>query len=322
MSILVTGGAGYIGSHVVRLLEQRGESVIVVDDFSSGLRSRVSGVVVELDLAAADATSRLVDVMRAHDVSEVVHLAALKDVAESVAEPERYYRVNVAGLGHLLEAMRRVMVDRLVFSSSAAVYGAVQDVVVTERTPCSPINPYGQTKLIGEWMIGAAHDAWGLQAISLRYFNVAGAGWDDLSDTAAKNLIPIVVDRVRRGESTVVFGDDHDTPDGTCIRDYVHVADLARAHLAAVDTLRSDTGFAGPVNIGTGNGASVREVVTQVSNALGRPATLRVGDARAGDPAAVVADPSVAAEHLGWRAQHGLDAIVRSAVSTHSASCS
>lgn len=322
MSILVTGGAGYIGSHVVRLLEQRGESVIVVDDFSSGLRSRVSGVVVELDLAAADATSRLVDVMRAHDVSEVVHLAALKDVAESVAEPERYYRVNVAGLGHLLEAMRRVLVDRLVFSSSAAVYGAVQDVVVTERTPCSPINPYGQTKLIGEWMIGAAHDAWGLQAISLRYFNVAGAGWDDLSDTAAKNLIPIVVDRVRRGESTVVFGDDHDTPDGTCIRDYVHVADLARAHLAAVDTLRSDTGFAGPVNIGTGNGASVREVVTQVSNALGRPATLRFDDARAGDPAAVVADPSVAAEHLGWRAQHGLDAIVRSAVSTHSASCS
>jgi UDP-glucose 4-epimerase len=313
MSILVTGGAGYIGSHVVRLLEERGESVIVVDDFSSGLRSRVGGVVVELDLAAADATSRLIEVMQAHDVSVVIHLAALKDVAESVAEPERYYRVNVAGLGHLLEAMRTVVVDRLVFSSSAAVYGVVQDALVTERTPCSPINPYGQTKLIGEWMIGAAHDAWGLRAISLRYFNVAGAGWDDLTDTAAKNLIPIVVDRVRRGEPTVVFGDDHGTPDGTCIRDYVHVADLARAHLAAVDTLRSDTGFAGPVNIGTGNGASVREVVAQVSNALGRPTTLRVDEARAGDPAAVVADPSVAAEHLGWQARHGLDAIVRSA---------
>lgn len=314
MSILVTGGAGYIGSHVTRLLEERGEAVIVVDDFSSGLRSRVGGRAVELDLGAADATARLVDVMQEHRVSAVIHLAALKDVAESVAEPERYYRVNVGGLGHLLEAMRSAGVDRIVFSSSAAVYGAVQDVVVTERTPCSPINPYGQTKLIGEWMLGAAGDAWGLRAISLRYFNVAGAGWDDLADTAAKNLIPIVVDRVLRGESAVVFGDDHDTPDGTCIRDYIHVADLAQAHLAAVDTLRSDGGFVGPVNIGTGTGASVREVVTEVSEALGVPTTFRVEGARAGDPAAVVADPSVAAEHLGWCARHGLDAIVRSAL--------
>jgi len=314
MSILVTGGAGYIGSHVVRLLEERGESVIVVDDFSSGLRSRVGTHVLELDLAAVDAASALVAVMSEHEVSEVVHLAALKDVAESVAEPERYYSVNVGGLGHLLEAMRCVGVDRIVFSSSAAVYGAVQDVVVTEQTPCSPINPYGQTKLVGEWMLDAAHDAWGLRAISLRYFNVAGAGWDDLADTAAKNLIPIVVDRVRRGEPPVVYGDDHDTPDGTCIRDYIHVADLARAHLAAVDTLRDATDFAGPVNIGTGLGASVLQVVAEVSSALGRPSTVRVAEARAGDPAAVVADPSVAADRLGWRARHGLDAIVRSAL--------
>lgn len=314
MSILVTGGAGYIGSHVVRLLEERGESVVVVDDFSSGLRARIKSDVVELDLAAADATSALVDVMTEHDVSAVIHLAALKDVAESVAEPERYYGVNVGGLGHLLAAMRRVGVGRIVFSSSAAVYGAVQDVVVTERTPCSPINPYGQTKLIGEWMLDAARDAWGLRAISLRYFNVAGAGWDDLADTAAKNLIPIVVDQVRRGELPVVYGDDHDTPDGTCVRDYIHVADLARAHLAAVDTLRDATDFAGPVNIGTGTGASVREVVAEVSQVLGRSSALRIADARAGDPAAVVADPSVAADHLGWRARHDLSAIVRSAL--------
>lgn len=314
MSILVTGGAGYIGSHVVRLLEERGESVVVVDDFSSGLRSRIESDVLELDLAAADATSALVDVMTEHDVSAVIHLAALKDVAESVAEPERYYSVNVGGLGHLLEAMRSVGVDRIVFSSSAAVYGAVQGVVVTEQTPCSPINPYGQTKLIGEWMLDAARDAWGLRAISLRYFNVAGAGWDDLADTAAKNLIPIVVDRVRRGELPLVYGDDHDTPDGTCVRDYIHVADLARAHLAAVDTLRDATDFAGPVNIGTGTGASVREVVAEVSHALGRSSALRIVDARAGDPAAVVADPSVAADQLGWRARHGLGAIVRSAL--------
>jgi len=314
MSILVTGGAGYIGSHVVRLLEERGESVIVVDDFSSGLRSRVGTHVLELDLASVDAASALVAVMSEHEVSEVVHLAALKDVAESVAEPERYYSVNVGGLGHLLEAMRCVGVDRIVFSSSAAVYGAVQDVVVTEQTPCSPINPYGQTKLVGEWMLDAAHDAWGLRAISLRYFNVAGAGWDDLADTAAKNLIPIVVDRVRRGEPPVVYGDYHDTPDGTCIRDYIHVADLARAHLAAVDTLRDATDFTGPVNIGTGLGASVLQVVAEVSSALGRPSTVRVAEARAGDPAAVVADPSVAADRLGWRARHGLDAIVRSAL--------
>lgn len=314
MSILVTGGAGYIGSHVVRLLEERGESVVVVDDFSSGLRSRIEAVVVELDLAAAHATSALIDVMHEHDVSSVIHLAALKDVAESVAEPERYYSVNVGGLGHLLEAMRCVGVDQIVFSSSAAVYGAVQDVVVTERTPCSPINPYGQTKLIGEWMLGAARDAWGLRAISLRYFNVAGTGWDDLADTAAKNLIPIVVDRIRRGELPVVYGDDHDTPDGTCVRDYIHVADLARAHLAAVDTLRGADDFAGSVNIGTGTGASVREVVAEVSSALGRPSTLQVAEARAGDPAAVVADPSVAADQLGWRARHGLGDIVRSAL--------
>lgn len=313
MTTLVTGGAGYIGSHVCRLLQDRGERVVVVDDLSSGVASRTRARLEVLDLAAPDATERLIDIIRLNGVTRAIHLAALKDVGESMHDPERYYRVNLVGLGNLLEALRATEVHDLVFSSSAAVYGDAHQFVVDEHTPCAPANPYGETKLVGEWMLAAAGRAWGLRAVSLRYFNVAGAGWPDLRDTVAKNLIPIVIDRVRRGAHPLVFGADHDTEDGTCVRDYVHVLDLAEAHLSALDALGTGRLDVGTVNIGTGSGASVLEVIDAVRRVSELPVVPEIAAARAGDPSAVVADATLAAERLGWTARFGLDDIVRSA---------
>ncbi|MGJ4844456.1 UDP-glucose 4-epimerase GalE [Leifsonia sp. Le1] len=313
MTVLVTGGAGYIGSHVCRLLHERGERVVVVDDLSSGDASRTRARLEVLDLASPDATSRLIDIIRFNDVTSAIHLAALKDVGESMDDPERYYRVNLAGLGNLLAALRATDVRDLVFSSSAAVYGDTQQLVVDERTPCAPANPYGETKLVGEWMLAAARRAWGLRAVSLRYFNVAGAGWPDLRDTVAKNLIPIVIDLVRKGAHPRVFGADHDTDDGTCVRDYVHVLDLAGAHLHALDALGSGTLDVETINIGTGSGASVLEVIDAVRRVSEQTVVPEIVAARAGDPAAVVADTTLAGDRLGWTAEFGLDDIVRSA---------
>ncbi|GAB3573161.1 UDP-glucose 4-epimerase GalE [Leifsonia lichenia] len=313
MTTLVTGGAGYIGSHVCRLLEERGDRVVVVDDLSSGIASRTRAPLRILDLAAPDATERLGDIVRSEGVTRAIHLAALKDVGESMDDPERYYRVNVAGLGNLLAALRATEVDELVFSSSAAVYGDAPHQVVDEGTACAPANPYGETKLIGEWMLAAARRAWGLRAISLRYFNVAGAGWPDLRDTVAKNLIPIVIDRVRNGDRPVVFGAEHDTEDGTCVRDYVHVLDLAQAHLSALDALGTGRLDVQTVNIGTGSGASVLEVIDAVRRVSAQPIVAEIAPPRAGDPAAIVADTSLAGDRLGWTARFTLDDIVRSA---------
>lgn len=313
MTILVTGGAGYIGSHVCRLLLERGERVVVVDDLSSGIASRTRARLEVFDLAAPDATERLVELIRFGDITRAIHLAARKDVGESMHDPELYYRVNVAGLGNLLEALRATDVRDLVFSSSAAVYGDAPQFVVDEGTPCAPANPYGETKLIGEWMLAAARRAWGLRAVALRYFNVAGAGWPDLHDTVAKNLIPIVIDRVRRGEQPLVFGAGHDTDDGTCVRDYVHVLDLAEAHLSALDALARGRLDVDTINIGTGTGASVFEVIEAVGRVSDQPVVPTIAAARAGDPAAVVADATRAGDQLGWRARFGLDDIVRSA---------
>jgi UDP-glucose 4-epimerase len=236
MSVLVTGGAGYIGSHVVRLLHQRGESVVVVDDLSSGLPERIgSSKLLKLNLASPNAVEVLAQTMREHAVKSVIHLAAQKQVGVSVKEPERYYSENIGGMANLLTAMRQTGVDRLVFSSSAATYGMPDVESVTEDAACNPINPYGETKLIGEWMSANASRAWGLRAANLRYFNVAGAGWPELADTAVMNLVPIVFAALKAGKDPVVFGDDYPTADGSCIRDYVHVHDLAEAHLSALD---------------------------------------------------------------------------------------
>jgi UDP-glucose 4-epimerase len=314
MSVLVTGGAGYIGSHVVRLLHQRAESVVVVDDLSSGLVDRIgSSKLVKLNLAAPDATEILAKTMREHDVKSVIHLAAQKQVGVSVKEPERYYEENIGGMANLLKAMRETGVDRLVFSSSAATYGMPDVESVTEDASCQPINPYGETKLIGEWMNANATRAWGLRSASLRYFNVAGAGWPELADTAVMNLVPIVFAALKAGKKPVVFGDDYPTADGSCIRDYVHVHDLAEAHLSALDYLERDDRNFSTFNVGTGSGSSVFEVLSEVKRVSGIDFDIDVQPRRAGDPPSLCANVSRIEEELGWTAKQGLPEIIESA---------
>lgn len=315
MSVMVTGGAGYIGSHVVRLLRERGDEVVIVDDLSNGIPERVAGLPLErIDLSAPEAEASLTDAMLTHGVDSVIHFAAMKQVGESVERPLWYYRQNVAGLANLLAAIGDAGVNRLVFSSSAAVYGMPDRLTVPEDIDCRPINPYGQTKLIGEWMIDDVTAVTDLRAIKLRYFNVAGAGWPDLADTAVMNLVPIVLERLRAGKRPVIFGDDYATEDGTCIRDYIHVKDLADAHIAALDALAAGTNEHTSFNVGTGQGASVKEVIEALSDALGEPIDAEIGARRAGDPPRLVADTSSIAAELGWKAELGLADIATSAV--------
>jgi len=319
VSVLITGGAGYIGAHIVRLLVDRGDRVVVVDDLSSGDASRLSGAtLVRIDLAGDGARERLGSAIRDHGVTSVVHLAARKNAAESVTDPAGYYRDNVGGLAAVISACADTGVRRLVFSSSAAVYGTPAVPRVDEAAPTQPINPYGESKLVGEWLVRDAATAHGIDAISLRYFNVAGAGWPDLGDPFPLNLITIAIDRVRRGLAPSVFGADFDTPDGTGVRDYVHVMDLAEAHLAALDALASRQQADSPAeaqvfNVGTGEGASVLEVLDRLRAASGIRFEVQVGPRRPGDPAAVVADPAMIAQQLGWRATRTLDDMVSSA---------
>ncbi|MDR3202831.1 MAG: UDP-glucose 4-epimerase GalE [Bifidobacteriaceae bacterium] len=312
MTILVTGGAGYIGAHVVRLLTERGHRVAVVDDLSFGTADRVGGApLTRLDIADPGAVERLVPAMAG--VSAVVHIAARKQVGESVARPAWYFQQNVGGMANVLLAMEQAGVDRLVFSSSAAVYGTPEAPKVAEEVDLAPINPYGQTKVVGEWMAADAARAWGLRVASLRYFNVAGAGWADLGDPAALNLIPMVLERLAAGRQPVIFGDDYPTPDGTCVRDYIHVHDLADAHIAALDYLDRDDRAESVFNVGTGVGASVRDVIAAVASASGLAVEPEVADRRPGDPPYLVGDPGRIQNTLGWTAAHGLEAIAESA---------
>ncbi|AYD90275.1 UDP-glucose 4-epimerase GalE [Actinomyces sp. 2119] len=315
MSILVAGGAGYIGAHVVRLLLERGEDVVVVDDLSYGAASRVEGAsLVTLDVADGEAEDALTDLMASRAVTAVVHFAARKQVGESVQRPAWYYQQNVGGLANMLVAMERSGVRQMIFSSSAAVYGMPPVEVVLEETECRPINPYGETKLIGEWMLADAQRAWGLRWVGLRYFNVAGAGWEDLGDMATLNLIPMVLERLAKGEAPKIFGTDYPTPDGTCIRDYIHVQDLAVAHVAALDTMVTGKEMTEHVfNVGTGQGSSVREVVSRVIAATGLNIVPEELERRAGDPPQLIGNPERIRAMLGWRAEHDLDDIVASA---------
>ncbi|PTW91024.1 UDP-galactose 4-epimerase [Microbacteriaceae bacterium MWH-Ta3] len=313
MKVLVTGGAGYIGSHVVRLLQQRGDQVLVLDDMSAGVPARIGDAVAHhLDLAAPGAHDALVSILR-NDVDAVIHLAARKKVGESVELPEWYYAQNVGGLATLLSAMRDTSVNRLVFSSSAATYGMPDVPAVTEDTPCAPINPYGETKLVGEWMVADAARAWGLRAANLRYFNVAGAGWPDLADTAVANLIPIVFAALKANTVPIVFGNDYPTPDGSCVRDYVHVLDLADAHLSALSYLDREDRPHSTFNVGTGTGSSVFEVLAEVARVTGVDFTPDIQDRRAGDPPYLAADVTRIRETLGWSATKTLHDIVDSA---------
>ena len=315
MSILVAGGAGYIGAHVVRLLLQRGDEVIVVDDLSYGTPERVAGAdLVELDVASGGAVDALTDVMGRRGVSAVIHFAARKQVGESVARPAWYYQQNVGGLANMLLAMEGAGVGQMIFSSSAAVYGMPPVEVVPEDIDCRPINPYGETKLIGEWMMADCERAWDLKWIGLRYFNVAGAGWPDLADPAIMNLIPMVLDRLERGESAKIFGTDYDTPDGTCVRDYIHVLDLAEAHIAALDVLAEGRQPEHHTyNVGTGLGTSVREIIDGLRRVIGWDFPVEEQGRRAGDPPKLIGDPLSIGVDLGWKANNGVEEIIESA---------
>jgi UDP-glucose 4-epimerase len=309
MTWLVTGGAGYIGAHVVRAMVQDGREVVVLDDLSTGTLDRLHPAARFVEGSLLDAAA-LADAMRG--VTGVVHIAAKKQVGESVADPLHYYRENVDGLLTLLEACRDGGVDRFVFSSSAATYGMPDVALVTEDTPKTPLSPYGETKLVGEWLLHDCAVAFGLQVMSMRYFNVAGASTPELGDPGTFNLIPLVFQALAKGERPRVFGGDYPTPDGTCVRDYVHVADVADAHLAAARAL--DAGATGSTyNIGRGAGSSVLEVLGVIGQVTGLDVSHDVVDRRPGDPARVVASVDRITEGLGFQAKYDLTQMVESA---------
>ncbi|MEU9326766.1 UDP-glucose 4-epimerase GalE [Streptomyces canus] len=311
MTWLITGGAGYIGAHVARAMTGAGERVLVLDDLSAGVPARLPADVPLVRGSSLDG-GLLKRVLAEHAVTGVVHLAARKQVAESVAQPTRYYQENLGGLATLLEAVAEAGVERFLFSSSAAVYGNPDVELITEETPCAPVNPYGETKLAGEWLVRAAGQAHGISTVCLRYFNVAGAATPELADTGVFNIVPMVFDRLTRGEAPRIFGDDYPTPDGTCVRDYIHVSDLAEAHLAAARHLSGQSGDL-TVNIGRGEGVSVREMVTVIGEVTGdrRPAV--VEPRRPGDAPVSVASAARAAGTLGWSARRGVREMIDSA---------
>jgi len=308
---LVTGGAGYIGAHVVRALLASGREVVVLDDLSSGVSTKVPDGVPLVRCSVGDKPA-VAAALRDHRVDGVVHLAAKKAAGESVDIPLHYYYENVSGLATLLHAMQKAEVSRMVFSSSAAVYGTPPQNPIDEHSPLAPESPYGETKVVGEWMVRDQGRAVGLSWVALRYFNVAGAGEHDLGDPSVNNLIPMVFRALADGRRPQIFGDDYPTPDGTCIRDYIHVVDLAAAHVAAVE--RSESRMAADVyNVGRGVGSSVREVMNKVSKVIGRDVNAQVVGRRAGDPPASYAATELITRELGWQAQHGLTDMVTSA---------
>jgi UDP-glucose 4-epimerase len=312
MSWLVTGGAGYIGSHVIRALADAGMPVVVIDDLSTGLERFVpeSVPLVRGTLLDADLVARTLD---EHDVTGVIHIAGFKYAGVSVQRPLHTYEQNISTMVILLKAMEHAGVDKLVFSSSAATYGTPDVDIVTEQTPTAPESPYGETKLVGEWMIRDAARASGLRHTSLRYFNVVGSGSDELFDVSPHNLFPLVFDMLVRGDTPRINGDDYPTPDGTCVRDYIHVSDLALAHVAAARRLEAGEPLEPVYNLGSGSGTSVREIMTTIREVTGFDFEPAIGPRRPGDPARIVASGELAARDLDWRMRHTLADMVRSA---------
>lgn len=312
---LLTGGAGYIGAHIARDLRASGREVVIIDDLSTGVISRVPADVTVIEASILDTNV----VRRALEgVTGVVHLAAKKAVGESVDQPMLYYRENVGGMVSLLQAMEDAGTRCLVYSSSAAVYGEPPWSPISEDSPLQPLSPYGETKVIGEWLVRDAAAARSqvstspLSWASLRYFNVAGAGAPDLGDTSVNNLIPMVLDALDRGQAPQVFGTDYPTHDGSCVRDYIHVSDLAAAHVAAADLVESAEVTA-VYNVGTGVGSSVLEVMAVVSDVVGRDVGAVAVGRRAGDPPELVAAVDRISADLDWSAQRTLRDMVASA---------
>lgn len=318
MRILITGGAGYIGSLTARHLAISGHAPIVLDDLRNGHRAAVGrlplvvGDVRDIDLVAAT--------LERHRIDAVMHFAALKSVEESVSDPGAYFENNVGGTLGVLRAMARTGVQRIVFSSSCAVYGTPDVLPVTESSPIQPMNPYGESKALAERMLPWFEAAEGIRYAALRYFNAAGAAEDgsvgeDWSD--AQNLIPVVLRTAAGSQPSLrIFGTDHPTPDGTAVRDYIHVLDLAEAHRCALEAIETrDASLI--VNVGTGVGASVLEVLETARRVTGRPIAADEAPRRAGDPPAVWADTTRAGELLGWRATRSLEEIVTTAWRWH-----
>ena len=311
MTWLVTGGAGYIGAHVVRALRDDGADVVVLDDLSTGAADRVTPDVPFVRGSVLD-RALVARTIAEHGVTGLVHIAAKKQVGESMADPLLYYRENVSGLVALLDACRDGGVESVVFSSSAATYGLPDVDLVDEDTPGVPLSPYGESKLIGEWVLRHCERAYGMRAMNLRYFNVAGAASAELGDVGVFNLIPMVFERLQAGERPRVFGGDYPTPDGTCVRDYVHVVDIADAHLAAARALEAGAPGA-TYNIGRGEGSSVLDVLRVVGEVTGRETTPDVVERRPGDPARIVAAVDRIRDGLGFTASRDLHDMVASA---------
>jgi UDP-glucose 4-epimerase len=311
--ILVVGGAGYIGSHICEALAQRGYEVLVLDNFSSGHREAVQwGKCVQGDIS----DSRLVsDVFASHQIDAVMHFAGKIVVSESMRDPASYYAANFCATLNLLNAVRHHGSVPVVFSSTAAVYGDPMYSPLDEGHPCAPVNPYGRTKRQVEQMLADFRSAYGLRSVALRYFNAAGASDSgligELHDPET-HLIPIVLRACSNGWTVPIYGDGYDTPDGTCVRDYVHVADLCDAHIAALEYL-SNGGDNESINLGTGRGFSVRDVIFAVEQSVRKPIAREIRAPREGDPPILVAKAERARAVLGWSARRNLDDIVTSA---------
>ena len=319
MSVLVTGGAGYIGSHTVRALRAAGTEVVVLDNLEFGSADAVLGApLVVGDIADA---SLVGDTCRRYDVDGLIHFAAYKNVGESMQQPARYFRNNVAGTASLVEAVAAAGVRAVVFSSSCSVYGTPTTVPVAEHAPLAPESVYAETKAMSERVLQWYETVNDVRSVSLRYFNAAGASADSVIGenwSFSLNLIPLVMKATLGKAGPVkVFGDDYPTPDGTCIRDYIHVDDLADAHVRALQYLR-DGGPSVALNVGTGTGSSVLDVIRTTERVSGRSVPYEVIDRRVGDPVEVYADPTLVERTLGWRPSYGLNDIISHAWAWHS----
>lgn len=312
MSWLVTGGAGYIGAHVVRALRDAGLDPVVFDDLSTGFESFIPDGVPFVRATILDG-EEIVRTIDTHSVTGVIHVAGFKYAGVSVQRPLHTYEQNVTGTATLLAAMADRGVGSIVFSSSAAVYGAPDVDLVTEQSPCTPESPYGESKLIGEWLLRDQAVAVGLRHTALRYFNVVGSGDPTVYDASPHNLFPLVFDALVEGRTPQINGDDYPTADGTNVRDYIHVSDLALSHVAAAKRLEAGESLQPAYNLGSGTGVSVAEIMTAIADVTRIAFTPTIAPRRLGDPARIVASGELAARDIDWRMRHTLTDMVTSA---------